>query len=191
MPTCSNSTSWLNLNVAPRQHAARFVTYGAGPTKLATGLKIPFADARTLMNRYFVVFPNVKAFMNKMVAHVEQHHYALSPLDKRRVDLTGIDWKNKAVVAHAVNQAKNLPFQGGGASTIKLALVKLNNRIKKNKYKAKIVNAIHDEILLEVAPEHTQEVKLATEETMIEAFNHYADSVPMEVTAKVGKYWIH
>ncbi len=165
--------------------------YGAGPTKLSTKLKITFSEARTLMNRYFVVFPKVKAFMNKMVEHVEKHRFALSPLDNRRLDLHGIDWNNKALVAHAVNQAKNLPFQGAGASTIKLALVRLNNRIKKNGYNAKIVNAIHDEILVEVCPEHTKQVKLAVEEEMVIAFNHYANSVPMEITAKVGKHWIH
>jgi len=129
--------------------------------------------------------------MDDVVEQVQVNKYAVSPLDKRRVDLFGIDWENKAMVAHAINQSKNLPFQGTGASTTKLALVRLNNRIKKSKYNAKIVNAIHDEILVEVAPEHTQEVKIAIEEEMVKAFNHYADSVPMEVTAKVGKHWIH
>jgi len=143
------------------------------------------------MNRYFAVFTKVKSFMDNVVDQVQINRYAISPLDGRRVDLSGIDWANKALVAHAVNQSKNLPFQGCGASTTKLALVRLSNRIKKNGYNAKIVNAIHDEILVEVAPEHTDEVKKATEEEMVKAFNHYADSVPMEVTAKVGKHWIH
>lgn len=165
--------------------------YGAGPKKLSTQLKIPYEDARALMNRYFTVFPSVKKFMDGVVDSVLQNRYALSPLDGRRVDLTGIDWDNRAVVAHAINQSKNLPFQGAGASTIKLALVRLRNRIKKNNYNAKIVNAIHDEILVEVAPEHTEAVKKATEEEMVKAFNHYADSVPMEVAAQVGKHWIH
>jgi len=165
--------------------------YGAGPQKLSRTLKIPYGDARNLMNRYFTVFTKVKKFMDDVVEQVQVNKYAVSPLDKRRVDLFGIDWENKAMVAHAINQSKNLPFQGTGASTTKLALVRLNNRIKKSKYNAKIVNAIHDEILVEVAPEHTQEVKIAIEEEMVKAFNHYADSVPMEVTAKVGKHWIH
>jgi DNA polymerase I-like protein with 3'-5' exonuclease and polymerase domains len=165
--------------------------YGAGPKKLSTQLKIPYADARALMNRYFAVFTRVKSFMDEIVERVESEHFALSPLDGRRVDLHEIDWDNKAMVAHAINQSKNLPFQGAGASTMKLALVRLNNRIRKNGYNARIVNAIHDEILVEVAPEHTEEVKKATEEEMIKAFNHYADSVPMEVKPKVGKHWIH
>jgi len=165
--------------------------YGAGPQKLSRQLKIPYSDARNLMNRYFAVFTKVKSFMDNVVDQVQINRYAISPLDGRRVDLSGIDWANKALVAHAVNQSKNLPFQGCGASTTKLALVRLSNRIKKNGYNAKIVNAIHDEILVEVAPEHTDEVKKATEEEMVKAFNHYADSVPMEVTAKVGKHWIH
>ena len=164
--------------------------YGAGPKKLSEKLKIPYSDARALMNRYFAVFTKVKKFMDEIVTRVELEHYALSPLDGRRVDMSETDWDNKASVAHAINQAKNLPFQGAGASTTKLALVRLNNRIRKNGYHAKIVNSIHDEILIEVAPEHTEEVKLAAEEEMIKAFNIYADSVPMEVNPKVGKHWI-
>ncbi len=165
--------------------------YGAGPTKLGNQLKISFSDARTLMNKYFIIFPKVKVFMDKMVKHVTENHHAISPLDNRRLDLNGIDWNNKALVAHAINQAKNLPFQGAGASTIKLALVRLSNRIKKNKYNARIINAIHDEILVEVSPEHTEQVKIAVEEEMVKAFNHYANTVPMEVKAQVGKHWIH
>lgn len=165
--------------------------YGAGPKKLSTQLKISYEDAKELMDRYFKVFKNVKKFMDNIVSQVKQNKYAYSPLDGRRVYLDEIDWDNKAMVAHAINQAKNLPFQGGGASTIKLALVRLRNRIKKENYNAKIVNAIHDEILVEVCPEHTEDVKLAIQEEMIKAFNYYADSVPMEVDPKVGKHWIH
>lgn len=165
--------------------------YGAGPRKLSTQLKIPYTDARSLMNRYFSVFTNVKKFMDGIVTRVEQEKYALSPLDGRRVYLDEIDWDNKALVAHAINQAKNLPFQGGGASTTKLALVRLKNRIRKNGYEAKIVNSIHDEILVEVSPKDTEDVKIAVQEEMIKAFNYYADSVPMEVNPKVGKHWLH
>jgi len=165
--------------------------YGAGPKKLSTQLKISYDDAKGLLDRYFIVFKNVKKFMDSVVSQVKANKYAYSPLDGRRVYLDDIDWDNKAVVAHAINQAKNLPFQGGGASTIKLALVRLNNRIVKNNYNAKIVNAIHDEILVEVAPEDTEAVKIAVQEEMIKAFNHYADTVPMEVLPKVGKNWLH
>jgi len=165
--------------------------YGAGPRKLSTQLKIPFADAKSLMNRYFAVFTKVKTLMDELIVKVKEEYYALSPLDGRRIYMMNIDWDNKAFVAHILNQTRNLPFQGAGASTIKLALVKLNNRIKKNNYKARVVNSIHDEILVDVAPEHAEEVKILVEESMISAFEHYAPSVPMNVTAKEGKHWIH
>lgn len=165
--------------------------YGAGPKKLATQLRIPYEDAKALLTRYFTVFPKVHKFMSEVVERMEKEHYALSPLDGRRVDLSGLDWDNRALVAHSINQAKNLPFQGCGASTIKLALVRIKNRIKKEKLNARIVNAVHDEILCDVSPEHTEATKITVEEEMIKAFNHYAPSVPMEVVAEVGKHWIH
>lgn len=107
-------------------------------------LKIHFNEAKVLINKYFTIFPQIKIFMDEMEKFVIQNKYALSPLDKRRIDFSMIDWDNSGLVAHVKNQAKNFPFQGCGASVTKLALVRIAKRIKDEKINAKLINVIHD-----------------------------------------------
>lgn len=118
--------------------------YGAGPGKLAAKLNIDIKEARDLQNKYFDTFPKIKALMDKLVNQVKKNKIAISPLDGRFIDLSGIDWDNGGMVAHAINQAKNLPFQGAGASTTKKALILIDKEIKSRKLDARIVNCVHD-----------------------------------------------
>ncbi len=120
------------------------LVYGMGPTKLAASLDITLAEAKALMRTYFKTFPSIKKLMDELVEQVKLNRYTFSPLDKRRMDVSHIDWDNNAEVSHVVNEAKNMPFQGCGASTTKLALIKINNNIKLQKWDAKIINVVHD-----------------------------------------------
>jgi len=165
--------------------------YGIGPMKLSLNLGITIKKARNLMNTYFSTFPAIKKTLEDLTEDAEKNRYALSPLDGRRRDLTTFDWDDSRQVAHAFNITKNLPFQGCGASTTKLAMCKLKNLIDKEKYDAKIINAIHDEILVEVHKDEAEDVAKYVQKAMIEAFNHYAPSVPMEVEPAIGREWIH
>ena len=116
---------------------------------------------------------------------------ARSPLDGRFIDFSGLDWDNGGLVAHAMNQTKNLPFQGAGASTTKKALILINREIKARKLDAKIVNCVHDEILVECAVGIADEVAKLVEEKMVEGFNYYCSDVPMKVKPEIGTHWIH
>lgn len=82
--------------------------------------------------------------MDKLVTNMKANKMAVSPLDGRFIDFSGIDWDNGGLVAHAMNQAKNLPFQGAGASTTKKALILIDKEIKKRQLDAQIVNCVHD-----------------------------------------------
>jgi len=165
--------------------------YGIGPMKLSLNLNISIQEARNLMNKYFTTFPLIKKTLEDLIKEAEKNRYALSPLDGRRRDLTTFDWDDSKQVAHAKNITKNLPFQGCGASTTKLAMCKLKKIIDEKKYDAKIINAIHDEILIEVHKNEAEEVAKVVKESMISAFNHYAPSVPMKVEPAIAREWIH
>lgn len=165
--------------------------YGIGPMKLSLNLNISIQKARNLMNKYFATFPAIKKTLDDLTKDARRNKYALSPLDGRRRDLTTFDWDDSRQVAHAFNIAKNLPFQGCGASTTKLAMCKLKNLFDKKKYDAKIINAIHDEILVEVHKDEAEEVAKYIKKAMIDAFYHYAPSVPMEVKPVIAGEWIH
>lgn len=90
-----------------------------------------------------------------------------------------------------MNIAKNLPFQGAGASVTKLAMCRLKRKFDAKGYDAKIINVIHDEILVEAHQDEAKEVAKVIEEEMIKAFSHYAPSVPMTVNPDIDTCWIH
>lgn len=164
--------------------------YGMGPGALSASLDIDYREASNLMNKYFQKFPSIDVCLQEFEAQVLETHIARSPLDGRMVDLSAIDWDNPKHVAHAKNQAKNLPFQGAGASVTKLALCKIMREIQKNDYDAKLLVTVHDEILLEVHKDEVEEVKVMMENEMISAFNKYAPEIKMEVDANVADYWV-
>jgi len=118
--------------------------YGMGIMRLAKDLNLDFKTAKDLLKKYFDTFPNIKSCMDNLEDEAKKNKYAFSPLDGRRKDLSGLDWDNPRSVSHAMNQSKNLPFQGAGASTIKKAGCIIRKEILKKSYDAKIVNIIHD-----------------------------------------------
>lgn len=175
--------------------AAKSVTfgliYGMGPMKLAKTLSITLPQARQLIGKYFKVFRYIKQTMSDLESQAKDTKIALSPLDKRQSDLTHFDWDNPREAGHAINISKNLPFQGTGASTTKLALCRIKRKLDDNNYNAKLINVVHDEILVETHSSCVEEVKYIVEEEMKKGFNYYAPSVAMEVDANVGDFWIH
>ena len=142
------------------------------------------------MNKYYRTFPQIKSLLNDLVSQARQREVAVSPLDGRQRDLKTFDWYNRREVAHALNISKNLPFQGAGASVTKLALCRIQNKIKEKNLSAKLVNVIHDEVVVESKESCAHEVAKMVEKEMIAAFNHYAPSVPMEVEAQIEDHWV-
>jgi DNA polymerase I-like protein with 3'-5' exonuclease and polymerase domains len=167
------------------------IIYGIGANKLANELGITKNEASHLLNKYFKEFPKIKELIDKLASFAEKNKYAVSPLDKRRRDLSDFDWDNPKHAGHAMNIAKNLPFQGCGASTTKLSLVKIRSQIKLRGLRAKIINVIHDEILVEVHKDDAEQMAEIVRVKMIEAFEHYAPLAPMEVEAVIDNHWVH
>jgi DNA polymerase I-like protein with 3'-5' exonuclease and polymerase domains len=165
--------------------------YGMGPTKLANELGITLNEAKDLLKKYFSIFTKIKELMDLLEERVKQTRIAYSPLDGRYRDLSKNDWIDKRKISHAVNQAKNMPFQGCGASTTKLAMCLIRKELREKKYDARIVLTVHDEILVECHVSIVEEVKELVVRLMKQAFNNYANSVEMEISAAIGTHWIH
>ena len=164
--------------------------YGIGPKKLSDNLEIKYDEAKHLMDKYYRTFPKIKELLNSLAIDAQRSHVAISPLDGRQRDLSTFDWKNRREVAHAINISKNLPFQGAGASVTKLALCRIKKRVEENNLDAKLVNVIHDEVVVESKESCSNQVAKIVEAEMIAAFNKYAPSVPMEVEAQIENHWV-
>lgn len=166
--------------------------YGMGAGKLSRELGITFGEAKALMEKYFSKFPSIKEKLNEYEEFVMKNHYAFSPLDKRRLQLNHIDWDHPGHLAHAKNQAKNFPFQGGGASVTKRALVNVKKRIDEIEvWDVRILITVHDEILLECHKDDAEEVAAMLSFEMRKAFNYYAPGIEMPVIPTIDDCWIH
>lgn len=167
------------------------LVYGMGPGKLASKLKISINEAKDLMTRFFTIFTGIKKCLNELALIAKEKRIAYSSLDGRIRDLGNIDWDDMKKVSHAINIAKNHPFQGTGASTTKKALIEIDKRIKANKLKSKILITVHDEILCESLETEAEKTAQIVKEEMISAFNFFAPDIPMEVNPQIGDKWIH
>jgi DNA polymerase-1 len=178
----------------PQRTAAKSLTfgliYGIGPKKLSENLEITYNQAKDLMTKYYRTFPQIKTLLDDLVKQARATQIAVSPLDGRQRDLKTFDWYDRKAVAHALNISKNLPFQGAGASVTKKALCNIQEKIQDKKLSAKLVNVIHDEIIVESKESCAQEMAKIVEAEMIKAFNHYAPSVKMEVEAQIEDHWV-
>jgi DNA polymerase I-like protein with 3'-5' exonuclease and polymerase domains len=169
------------------------LVYGMGPGKLADTLEISIKAAKELIEKYFETFPKIRETLDYFTDLAMKNKYAYSPLDGRRRIFSGVDWDHGGKVAHLKNVSKNHPFQGAGASVTKLALCRMKRTIDDKGWApyAKIVNVVHDEIIIECHVDYSQKVAKELETQMIEAFNFYAPDVSMVAKAEIGKYWIH
>lgn len=176
---------------ALRKLRERQLIYGMGVAKLADTLQITMDEARALRAKYFEAFPTIEQLMETFTSQARERRYALSPLDGRRRDLAYIDWDNPRQVGGAMNEAKNFPFQGAGASTTKLSMVRIDNRIMREQLDAKLVASVHDELVYEVHESIVDYMAELISEEMCTAFNVYAPDVPMKVKPDIGDCWIH
>lgn len=165
--------------------------YGMGVQKLANTLGITISEAKELREKYFAAFPKVKALMDSIEAETKRTKMAYSPLDGRIKHLSFMDWDHPKHVGGAINQAKNFPFQGCGASTTKLAMARLRKRIKRENWDARLVNVVHDELIFEVHKDQANDFSKVVAEEMSKAFNVYAPDVPMTAKPEIGLHWIH
>lgn len=167
------------------------LVYGMGPRKLAADLGITIREAKKLLSKYFATFPNIKKLLDQLARKARETKLAISPLDGRCRDLNNFDWDDSGDASRAERIAKNLPFQGCGASTTKLALCRIKRRIDSENIDAMLVNVVHDEILVEVHEDEAEKMSAIVAEEMIKAFNYYAPDVPMVVSPSIDDHWIH
>jgi DNA polymerase-1 len=165
------------------------ISYGMGAQKLAREAKIPFAEARQIINSYWASFPNVKNFFDAYVAKCITNRCVRSPYDNRLRWLEGFDFDSNKERARVRNMTMNFPMQSGNASITKIALTHIREEIKKSKSTAKIICTIHDEIILNVKKSQAEEAEAMLRKCMLEAGELYVKNVKIKVESCIAPYW--
>ena len=169
-----------------RAKAVNFgIVYGQQAYGLASSLKIPRAEAQQMIDRYFEAYPGVRAFLDGQVAYAKAHKY-VSTMYGRKRHTKDIDSRNFQLRSFAERTAMNHPMQGTAADIIKIAMIRVAERLRKEGLRAQMVLQIHDELDFEVP---TDEVE-ALSALVREAMEGVAElRVPLVAEVSVGANW--
>ena len=161
------------------------IIYGISDYGLARNLGIPFAAAKSYIEKYFATYSAVKDYMNSNVEFAREHGY-VSTLTGRRRFIPEIKNSNANIRQFGERAAMNMPLQGSSADIIKIAMINVHTRLKKEGLKAKLILQVHDELVLD-CPESEQEK--ASEILKHEMENAVKLTVPLTVEVHSGKNW--
>lgn len=161
------------------------IVYGISSFGLGQDLNITRKEAERYIDKYFETYPNVKSYLDRLVADAKETGYSVTLFGRRR-PIPELASSNFMVRSFGDRVAMNSPIQGTAADIIKIAMIKVNERLKKEHLRSRLILQIHDELLVET---HKDEVKQVAK-IMVEEMQGVAElSVVLEAEVKEGKNW--
>ncbi|NHN31392.1 DNA polymerase I [Paenibacillus agricola] len=178
--------SAVDSNMRRQAKAVNFgIVYGISDYGLSQNLNITRKDASTFIEQYFAVFGGVRRFMDDVVKQARIDGYVTTLLNRRRY-LPEINASNFNLRSFAERTAMNTPIQGTAADVIKLAMVQMDERMKKDGLASRMLLQVHDELVFEV-PENEIQVMRDTVKEVMEAALQL--DVPLKVDVDTGSNW--
>ncbi len=161
------------------------ISYGLTAFGLADNLDIPREEAQTYIDTYRARFPHVQDFTARTVEEAMRDGYTTTLLGRRRLvpEIRASNWATRQAGERI---AINFPMQGSNADIIKVAMIRIHNRLREEGRGARLVLQVHDELLLEVPDAETREVRELVREEMVGA---YELDPPLAVDVGVGDNW--
>jgi len=162
------------------------IIYGISSFGLSERLTIGRKEAKELIEGYFASYPAVKTYMDDSIRVARERGYVTTMFGRRRY-LRDIHSRNQVVRGNAERNAINAPIQGSAADIIKIAMVRIHERLKKEKFSSKMILQVHDELIFEVPEEEMEQLK---EMVLGEMSNAAKLEVPLKVDWGTGKNWL-
>ena len=162
------------------------IIYGITTFGLAERMQVSRGEAKDLIDEYFATYPKVKEYMEKSVNMARDKGYT-ETLFGRRCHLPDINSHNAVVRGYAERNAINAPIQGTAADIIKVAMVRIQQRLWKEQLRSKMILQVHDELNFNVVPEEKDLIQQLVVEEMEHAFKM---SVPLEADSGWGVNWL-
>ena len=161
------------------------IVYGIGAFSLSKDIGVTRKEAEDYIAEYLRNFSGVRDYMEKVISTATEKGYAEDIFGRRRY-LPELASKNFNLRSFGERVARNMPIQGAAADIIKIAMIKVFERLKAEKLEAKLILQVHDELIVECPDEEAERVKLLLTEEMENAVNM---AVPMKADANIGKNW--
>ena len=152
---------------------------------LAEQLHISPARSSEFIRKYFAVYPEIKTYLDKVVEDTKVNGYTTTIFNRRRY-IKEINSSNYALREFAKRTAMNAPIQGSAADIIKIAMIKVYNKMQELNLKSKMVAQVHDELIIDTTYDEIEIVKNLLKETMEHAVEL---KVKMTVDVVAGVNW--
>ena len=161
------------------------IVYGISSFGLSQDLSITRKEAAQYIEHYFETYPGIKKFLDDSVAHAKEKGYAVTLFGRRR-PVPELKSSNFMQRNFGERVAMNAPIQGTAADIIKIAMIGVNEELKKRDMKSRLILQVHDELLIEADKAEVEEVKAILKDKM----EHAADlSVPLIADMHTGENW--
>jgi DNA polymerase-1 len=165
------------------------IVYGISPFGLATRLEISKEEGAAFIDAYFARYPRVLAYQENLLQECRRLGYMRTILGRRRA-IRGIrprtSYKSRN---QPEREAINMQIQGSAADLIKVAMVNIHRRLRKEQRQGRLLLQIHDELVLEMPPEERQVMVALVREEMTKALSTQL-RVPLKVDIGVGPNWL-
>ena len=161
------------------------IVYGQTPFGLATSLGIERKEAEEYIRTYFELHTGVKKFIQSTIGEVRQTGYAATLFGRKR-PIPDMHSKNPNARSFAERTAVNTPLQGTAADLIKLAMIRIDEILRRDKLEAKMLLQVHDELLFEAPPAEAEAVSQMVKREME---NVHRLDVPLIVDVGIGDNW--
>ncbi|MCL2726938.1 MAG: DNA polymerase I [Bacteroidales bacterium] len=170
-----------------RAKTANFgIIYGISSFGLSQRLHIPRAESKALIDEYFKTYPKVQKYIQNQIESAKELGYVSTLLNRRRY-LPDILSKNAALRSLSERNAVNAPIQGSAADIIKIAMVRIADKIARKKLRSRMVLQVHDELVFDLFRPEKEEmihlVKTEMEQCVLL-------SVPLIADCGVGEHWL-
>ena len=161
------------------------IVYGISAFGLSEDLSISRKEAMEYIERYFETYPQVKSFLDSLVAHAKEQGYVTTMFGRRR-PVPELKSSNFMQRSFGERVAMNSPIQGTAADIIKIAMIRVDERLRRENLRSRLILQVHDELLIETAEDEKETVMKILSEEM-----HHAASlkVELEIDMHGGKNW--
>lgn len=161
------------------------IVYGIGEYSLGQDLGVPMYVAKDYIAKYFALFPGVKAYLENVKQEAKRDGYVTTLFGRKRF-IPELKGPQKTLIAFGERVAMNAPIQGTAADIIKLAMVRVDQRLEQEKLESRLILQIHDELIIEAPENEAEYVEKLLKEEMENTVNY---AVPLTAEAGRGFTW--
>ena len=162
------------------------IIYGVSAFGLSQQTDLNRTEAKELIDTYYATYPKLRNYIHDQVDFARDHGYVTTVLGRRRY-LKDINSQNAVVRGAAERNAVNAPIQGSAADIIKLAMIAIQEKLENEKWKAKMLLQVHDELVFDVPKEEVDALQTMVKTEMENAFSL---EVPLVVDIGIGTNWL-